>query len=252
MALGKLSLSMKDNFSKQAALYAQFRPTYPQELYDFLLPIVPDLSTAWDCGTGNGQVAAELAGYFDKVYATDISIKQLNNAVQKANIIYSITPAEQTSFPAKTFDLITVAQAIHWFDFDKFYHEVKRTLKPDGILAVIGYGLVKTEPQLSKVINYLYKDVLGNYWDKERKYIDENYQTIPFPFNELPAPQLSVFYQWNLEQLIGYLNTWSAVQHYKDKNGKDPVGLIIDDLTRVCGSANIDIEFPTLLRVGKV
>lgn len=252
MASGKLSLSMKDNFSKQAALYAQFRPTYPQELYDFLLPIVPDLGVAWDCGTGNGQVAAELAGYFEKVYATDISIKQLNNAIQKANIIYSVTPAEQASFPNKTFDLITVAQAIHWFDFEKFYSEVKRTLKPDGIIAVIGYGLIKTEPGLSKVINYLYRDVLGNYWDKERKYIDENYQTIPFPFNELPTPELSVSYKWSLEQLVGYLNTWSAVQHYITQNGKDPVGLIIDDLSNVCGPTSIDVNFPTLLRVGKI
>ncbi|AFD09442.1 class I SAM-dependent methyltransferase [Solitalea canadensis] len=243
---------MKDNFSKQSDLYAQFRPTYPPELYDFLLPLVPDVNTAWDCGTGNGQVAAELAGYFEKVYATDISISQLNNAVQKTNIFYSIAPAEHTSFTAQSFDLITVAQAIHWFDFNEFYKEVRRTLKPNGIIAVIGYGLLEINPKLDELINYFYTDIVGKYWDKERKYIDDNYQTIPFPFNEIPAPKLSVSYKWNVDQLIGYLNTWSAVQHYKDKNNENPVGLIIDELINRCGSDIFEVKFPTLLRVGKV
>src|SRR6185503_9076126 len=134
---------MKDNFSLQSYQYAKFRPTYPKELYDFLLSLVETREVAWDCGTGNGQVANELAKYFKQVYATDISEKQIQQAVKKDNIFYKVESAENTSFPANEFDLITVAQAIHWFSFDEFYNEVNRTIKPGGILAVIGYGLTK-------------------------------------------------------------------------------------------------------------
>ena len=134
---------MKDNFSSHSKAYAQFRPHYPKELFDHLLTFVNSKNTAWDCGTGNGQVAGVLADYFTEVYATDISQQQLNEAVRKNNIHYSVQPAEGTGFTDHRFDLITVAQAIHWFRFDPFYAEAKRTLQPGGLLAVIGYGLLQ-------------------------------------------------------------------------------------------------------------
>ena len=244
---------MKDNFSLRSDAYAKFRPVYPKELYDFLLPLIKIKQIAWDCGTGNGQVARELAKHFHTVHATDLSEKQISNATQAKNIFYKVESAEHTQFPDKTFDMITVAQAIHWFDFDAFYKEVKRVAKPDSILAVIGYGLMTIDEATDKVVNYFYKDVTNPYWDKERNYIDEHYQTIPFPFEEIPAPQFFITVEWNLEQLTGFLFTWSAVQHYIKANENNPVDLIYDDLKKAWKEDTIKkINFPVLLRVGKI
>ena len=132
---------MKDNFSKQSDLYSKFRPGYPKQLFEFLLPLLPVKKSAWDCGTGNGQLAVTLSKYFTEVYATDISAAQITNATKKRNIIYSVQSAEDTMLPDNKFDLITIAQAIHWFDFEKFYREVNRTLKHGGIIAIIGYDV---------------------------------------------------------------------------------------------------------------
>lgn len=244
---------MKDNFSVQSAQYAKFRPSYPDELYSYLLTIVEHTHAAWDCGTGNGQVAHKLAKYFDVVYATDISQQQLDNAIQRPNIIYSKAPAEHSAFPDNSFDLITVAQAIHWFDFDGFYKEINRTIKHNGILAVIGYGLLKTDDNLDPVIEHFYDHIIGPYWDKERRYIDENYQSIPFPFKEIEPIHLTLQYEWNFEQLIGFFNTWSAVQHYINDKGKDPVDNIHDQLKECWGKEDVKtIRFPLLLRIGRV
>lgn len=242
---------MKDNFSVQSAAYAQFRPTYPQELYDFLFSLVLQQNTAWDCATGNGQVARILAKDFDQVFATDISENQLKHAVQKENISYLLQSSDKSTFPDATFDLITVAQAIHWFSFDDFYAEVKRTLKPAGIIAVFGYGVMRINAQVDPVIHKLYKGILGGYWDEERKYIDEGYLSIPFPFQEFSVPQLSIQTTWNFDQLIGYLNTWSALQHYKKANNSSPLTALMSELESAWGTGDKEVNFPILLRVGK-
>ena len=161
---------MKDNFSSRSAAYAKFRPVYPQQLYNFLLPLVRIKNIAWDCGTGNGQVAQELAKHFEHVYATDLSEKQIANAIAASNIHYNVGAAEKTEFPDQSFDLITVAQAIHWFDFEKFYAEVKRVIKPEGIIAVTGYGLLAIDDAIDKVVQYFYTNVTGAYWDEEKKF----------------------------------------------------------------------------------
>jgi ubiquinone/menaquinone biosynthesis C-methylase UbiE len=244
---------MKDNFSTQSEQYVKFRPTYPNELYQFLLSLVKTKDKAWDCGTGNGQVAQELSKHFKEVYATDISEKQIKNAIQRANIFYKVESAERTSFLDKSFDLITVAQAIHWFDFDAFYKEVTRVIKPNGILAVIGYGLLSINKDTDAIINRFYREVTGPYWDKERKYIDEHYQTIPFPFKEIESPQLYNSYEWSLEQLIGFLDTWSAVQHFIKANKQNPVELVYKDLQQAWGiNSTKTVRFPILLRIGKL
>ena len=243
---------MKDLFSKQSESYAKFRPSYPREVFDFLLSQVKEKAMAWDCATGNGQVAVALAEHFRSVYATDISEEQVSKAIQKTNLIYKIEPAEKTSFDDSVFDLITVAQAIHWFDFEKFYNEVKRTLKPDGIIAVIGYTFPKMDEQVDEIIDRFYKKILDGYWDEERRYLDEMYETIPFPFREIKTPIFIAQYFWDAEQLIGFLNSWSAVQHYIDKNNSNPVDLVADDL-RKCWRPNSKktITFPIVMRVGK-
>ena len=243
---------MKDNFSKQSDLYSQFRPGYPRQLYNYLLPLVPDKKTAWDCGTGNGQVAVKLSQYFNEVYATDLSSVQIANAVTKKNIFYAVENAEETLFTDNKFDLITIAQAIHWFDFKNFYHEAERTLKPGGIIAVIGYDVFRINEEINSMIDEFYRKTTGPYWDEERKYVDDHYTTIPFPFKEIETPQFSINYNWEFDQVIGFLNTWSAVQHYIRKNNENPVEKFSEQLRKVWGSVlERKVSFPVFMRTGR-
>lgn len=243
---------MKDNFSKQAVDYSKFRPQYPDEMIENLISFVKDKTTVLDVATGNGQIAHKLSPYFKEIHATDISQKQLDNAVKDENIIYSNQPAEKTSFENQKFDLIVVAQAIHWFNFDAFYKEVYRTLKPDGIFAVMGYGLFFTNPDSDKILHRFYYDIVGSYWDAERKYLDENYETIPFPFKETETPKFENQFIWPFEALIGYLQTWSSVQHYIEKNNQNPIDLIYDDLKTSWNNNNQKVTFPLLYRIGEL
>ncbi|PBQ30288.1 SAM-dependent methyltransferase [Sphingobacteriaceae bacterium] len=244
---------MKDNFSLQSEQYLKFRPGYPSALVKFLTEIVRTRESAWDCGTGNGQLAFELSKNFKQVYASDISESQVKEASAKANIQYLVESAEKTSFADNSFDLITVAQAIHWFNFAAFYAEAQRTIKRGGVLAVIGYGLLKTGTETDAVISELYGKVLGGYWDKERKYIDENYKTIPFPFEELIAPEFPNEYEWTFDQLIGYLQTWSAVKHYEKQKNENPVLTMLPELQKAWGAEIVrKIKFPILLRLARI
>lgn len=246
-------MSTRHNFTTGAAQYAQFRPRYPQALFDYLYTLVPAFDAAWDCGTGNGQVAGVLAERFAQVWATDVSAAQLEQAIQKPNIHYRLQPAEQTDFPDDSFDLITVAQAIHWFDFDRFYAEVRRTARPGAVLAVVGYGRFRVDAAIDALIDAFYHDTLGPYWDAQRRYIDEDYRTLPFPFEALPAPALQMDYEWTLEHVVGYLNTWSAVKHYKELQDHNPVDALAPRLQAVWGAdASRRISFPLLLRAGLV
>ncbi|TCH63258.1 class I SAM-dependent methyltransferase [Acinetobacter sp. ANC 4862] len=240
---------MKDLFSNHSLRYKQARPNYSMQIVKEILKYVPERSFAWDCGAGSGQFTQLLAPYFDHVVATDISEAQLQQAPYFENVSYQVQAAEQTSIPAQSIDLVTVAQAIHWFDFDAFYTEVKRVLKPQGVFAAIGYGLIEVQDAaLNSLVQQLYFDILNDYWDSERRYIDELYQTIPFPFYEQTVPEMYLQYQWSPQQLISYLKTWSALKHYQDKNDHDPLQLISNALQAV--SENLDVTFPVLLRVG--
>ncbi len=244
---------VKDNFSAQSGGYALFRPTYPDELVDYIAALASSRELALDCGAGNGQLTVKLAARFRQVIGTDISHRQIENAVQMPNIRYQVTSAESTDFEAGSFDLITVAQAIHWFDFHAFYSEVRRTLKKDGVLAVIGYGLLEIEGVVGEMVRHFYARTLAGYWDQERSYIDEQYLSIPFPFREIKAPVFKNQYDWSLEQLIGYLNTWSAVQHYIRKKGVNPVEDLGKELEQNWGpESHQSVAFPILLRLGHV
>lgn len=242
----------KDNFSGHAAQYALFRPVYPKALFNWLFKQCESNTYAWDCGTGNGQVASQLIPYFQKVFASDISENQLEQAKQNPSIVYKIESSSSCSAPNESFDLIVVAQAIHWFNFVDFYSEVNRTLKPSGLLAVIGYHLPTIDAENDKLINFFYKLTLEKYWDKERKYIDEKYQTIPFPFQKISCPAFTMQTEWNLNQLIGYLGTWSAVQHYIRTNHTNPLLALEKDLALLWKKDEIKkITFQLFLRVGK-
>ena len=244
----------KDNFSTQAALYAKFRPKYPEELYDFVLSKVKSFDTAWDCATGNGQVASRLSKDFQEVFATDISQKQLDNAHQAHNIHYSIAQAEKTDFPENTFDLITVGQAIHWFDFERFYQEVRRVAKPEAIFAAWGYGTLTIDNVEANVLfQDFYQKQIGEYWDAERGYIDEEYRTLPFTLAEIESPRFAMVYQWTLTELEGYLNTWSSVQKYIKIHHENPVDGFIESLKAIYKSSDIfTVNFPVFMKVGVV
>ncbi|MAW93695.1 MULTISPECIES: class I SAM-dependent methyltransferase [unclassified Leeuwenhoekiella] len=243
---------MKDNFSNHAADYAKYRPVYPEALYEHLLSLVAHKNAAWDVATGNAQVATVLSKTFNRVLATDLSEQQLKQASQIPNIEYRVQTAEEDFNQTEQFDLITVAQAIHWFDFDTFYKQVYQHLNPEGILAVIGYSVLKTRGKLNEVIQHFYTEITNDYWDPERKYLDDHYQSIPFPFEELEMPKMHIQVNWTQDQLLNYLNTWSAVKHFEKKQGSNPVELIRDAVKENWGSDEYRIfEFPLLLRVGK-
>lgn len=245
---------MKDNFSARSAEYARFRPGYPDALFDFLFEKCRGFERAWDCATGNGQMAAALAGRFREVDATDISENQLKNAIAKPNIHYRVEAAEATTFPDHAFDLVTVGQAAHWFDFGRFYPEVQRIMKPGGVLALVGYNLLRIDAPTDALIDRLYRDVLGNYWDAERRHVDAAYTSIPFPFPEIPFPTLSMDYTWSKAQFVGYLGTWSALRHFEQKNGVSPLDeTVLATLDEIWADDEMKpVRFPIFGRLARV
>ena len=242
-----------DNFSKGASDYALYRPESPDSVFEFLYAQVRHFDTAWDCGTGNGQVAVRLAERFAKVIGTDISGEQLQEAKKKDNIIYLEERAEHTSLPDQSIDLITVAQAIHWFDLDTFNQEVLRVARPGAVVAAWTYTVLQLTPAVNEVINHLYMDITRPYWDKERALVDAEYKTIPFPFEEIATPVFYIYKQYTLAQLTGYLRTWSGVKHYIKKEQKDPVALILPALEKAWGGEEeLQVTWPVHVRAGRV
>ncbi len=239
---------MKDNFSAQANLYARHRPTYPPELFEFLLSHCKHYDTAWDVATGNGQAAVELAKHFKKVYATDISSQQIENATPLDNITYNVEQAEVTSFKDNTFNLITVAQALHWFDHDKFFNEVIRVAKPNALFAAWGYSLIRVDPAINIVIDFFYKSILKNSWDEERTHVDDEYSRINMPYPLIQTPNLQIQLKWDIEDMIGYLHSWSAVQRHIKKHKINPVIKFIEDKLRRLWLNHKIVRFPIFIK----
>jgi len=242
----------KDYFSQKNDAYRKFRPTYPIELFAYLSSLSPSKGTAWDCATGSGQVALDLADFFGLVFATDASISQVARARPKANVSYSVCLAEKSCFRSGSLDLVTVGQAVHWFDFVSFFEEVDRVLGADGILAVWCYGLGSIGPEIDKIIRFFYHSVVGPFWPPERKYIEENYRTVPFPMREITPPSFSMQGVWSLYELIGYLNTWSAAELYRNCRLEDPLNIVMPRLSAAWGEPERkkNISWPISLRVG--
>lgn len=243
---------MKDNFSGQADGYAKYRPAYPAELFRFILDQVREKDSAWDCATGNGQTARGLAPCFKKVMATDISEKQLLNATRLPNIFYSVQPAEKTDFADDSFDLVTVSQALHWFDMELFYKELGRVTRPGGWFAAWMYGGMVITPEIDALNRRHHDTTLGAYWDPERKYVNEHYATIPFPLKEINCPVFSMSYEWEPDELKGYFNTWSALQKFIAVNGFNPVDELMNNIKQYWTKGKMTVRFPLYLRMGQV
>lgn len=219
---------MSDHFSTMAADYARSRPTYPPDLCAWLAREAPGLDLVWDAGAGNGQASLALAEHFNQVLATDISVEQLKAAPQRDNITYRV--GELSGLSEASVDLVTVAQALHWFDLDTFYAEVRRVLKPGGLLAVWTYNIltVADQPAINIELNHFYDDIVGPYWPPDRRHVENGYAELAFPFAPIVTPRFAMQADWSLDQLLGYLKSWSATARMHKATGVNPV----DELTR--------------------
>src|SRR5581483_6958756 len=246
------AMVFKDHFSKQAADYARFRPRYPQGLFAYLGSIAPNRQLAWDCATGNGQAAVALASLFDRVVATDASEKQIANAQPHGKVEYRVESAEHSDLESETVDLVMVAQALHWFDLERFYPEVRRVLKPNGLLAALAYNLLHITPAIDEIVNRYYYEVVARFWPPERKLV-EQFDDLPFPFQAIDSPKFEMRADWNLEHLIGYLRTWSATQRFIAAKASDPLEQIAGDLRVAWGGREKarPVIWPLTLRIGR-
>lgn len=216
-------MSFKDHFSGHANAYARYRPDYPAELFSYLATLTPRRDVALDLATGSGQAAVGLAEHFELVVASDGSVSQLQNAEKHPHVVYVGNLAEQPALKDGSVDLVVAAQAAHWFDHERFYPEVKRVLRADGALALWTYGLAYVEPRVDAIVRHFYSDVVGSHWPPERRWVESAYRDLPFPLREVETPSFQLNLQWDLDSLIGYIGTWSAVQRYKRATGEDPL-----------------------------
>lgn len=249
-----MSATFKDHFSKQAPDYARYRPNYPAQLFAWLADIAPSRRAAWDCGTGSGQAAVGLAAHFERVIATDPSRKQLDHAEPHPRIDYRVASAEVSLLDTASVDLVTVAQAIHWFDLDKFYAEAKRVLKPGGIVAAWTYTLLDVEAGIDELLTDFYRNVVGPYWPPERRMVDDRYRSLPFPFEPIAPPAFEIRTEWTRDDLLGYLGTWSATQAYMKAKGVDPLVDFARRLTPLWPDAALvkTLRWPLHMRVGRL
>lgn len=241
-----------DHFSKSAAAYATFRPDYPPELVAWVASQAPARERAWDCATGNGQAARQLAAHFRAVVATDASAAQLREATPLPNVRYAVARAEESQLESGSCDLVTVAQALHWLDLPRFYAEAKRVLKPRGVLAVWSYSHVHVDAAIDPVVNDFYVEKIGRFWPPERRHVDARYRDLPFPFDEIPAQEWEIREPFTREQFVGYVTTWSAVKQAREKTGGDPLPEFVAALSRVWPEhAPRTVAWPVALRVGR-
>lgn len=213
----------KDYFSRQAAEYAGYRPTYPAELFAWLASVSPARDVAWDVGTGSGQAAMGLAEHFARVEATDPSAAQLGHATPHERIHYRQARGESSGLADASVSVVTIAQALHWLDLPTFWGEVRRALRPRGVIAAWGYDVVRVSREVDEVVDHFYDTTLRDYWASERRLVDDHYRSVDFPFVELEPPLFEMHATWSRERLLGYLRTWSAVRTYVEREGRDPV-----------------------------
>lgn len=247
-------MTFADHFSGVSAAYATFRPRYPDALFEFLAREAPARSEAWDAGTGSGQAAVGLARYFRHVTATDASGAQIERATPHANIEYRVGRAETSGLNAASVDLVTAAQALHWFDRPRFWAEARRVLRPRGLIAVWAYHLLAISPRIDAMVRRFYSDVVGPYWPPERRLVEERYQSIEFPFAESAAPDFEIEQSLSLDDVAGYIRTWSATRAFIRHHGRDPVDDLVRELAPAWGRTQQSrpARWPVAMRVGRI
>ena len=243
-----------DHYSELAKGYAIFRPRYPRELFEFVASVAPARHRAWDCGAGSGQATLDLAQHFDHVIGTDVSAEQIAQAPRHPKIEWHAAPAENVPMIAsRSIDLITVAQALHWFDHEKFYAEARRVAVPNGVLAAWTYATPTMQGEVGKVLRRYMHDDVGAYWPPERKYVDDEYRTIPFPFERISAPAITLENDWTLDQILGYMRTMSATARYIKATGIDPVAPVEREMRVLWGNPGPRrIVWPLIVLAGRV
>ena len=246
-------MNFQDHFSGHAAVYRDARPHYHPALFAWLAAQVPRRDLAWDAGCGNGQATVALAAHFARVIGSDPSAAQIAHAEPAANVEYRVEPAEQSSLAAASVDLVCVAQALHWFEQERFHAEVRNVLRPGGVIAALAYAGCRIDPAIDRVTTHLYVDLTGPYWPPERAHIEAGYATLPFPDTPSPAPAFEMVAQWNLGQFLAYLRSWSATQRYAKACGEDPVARVEGDMAAAWGEAARvrAVRWQLTLRVGR-
>lgn len=246
--------AFKDHFSKQSDIYAKYRPQYPVDLYSFLSSLTKEHQLAWDCGTGNGQAAVGLAEFYNEVIATDPSEQQIKNAFPHHKVKYIIEKAENNSLETNTVDLLTIANALHWFNFDVFYKEANRVLKPGGIIAAWAVGIPFISADIDELLNHYHYKTLDNYWLPENRIVEKEYTTIPFPFQLIDAPEFFIEKKMNLDDVIGFLNTWSATQRFINGNKFNPTDKLRNDMLPFWKNIEEEktIRWKIILKIGRV
>ncbi len=229
-------MEFQDHFSRQSAIYLKARPTYPEDLFSYLSKISPSNELCWDCATGNGQAAISLAQRFKKIIATDGSEQQIQNAIAKENIEYRIGTAEESGLENNSVDLITVATAAHWFNTDLFYKEAERVSKRNGVLAIWTYSEAKISEEIDRLMEWFMYDYLYEYWPDGRWYVRNKYETLPFPFEAIQTPDFFCRMNWNREQWLNYIRSWSAYNNFIAKHSADPIEILLPQLNRLWNS----------------
>jgi len=236
--------TFQDHFSGHASSYASHRPSYPRALYEWLATLTDSHEVAWDCATGNGQAAVGLVEHYKSVVASDASARQVASRQPHSRVHYFVSLAERVPLWDGSCDLLTVAQAVHWFEFNRFFAEARRVLKRGGAIAVWSYERFTVSPAVDEAVEKFYSEVVGPYWPPERRYVELGYRTLPFPFDEVRAPAFDMELRWTREQVLHYISTWSAVQRYQRAQGTDP----LPDLRQQLAALWVDPEEPRTVR----
>lgn len=246
--------AFKDHFSGAAEGYAAHRPGYPAALADFLARAAPRRALAWDAGCGSGQISVPLAKRFDRVVATDASAEQLAKAPARARIEYRRATAEASGLADASVDLAVAAQAAHWFDLPAYYAEVRRVARAGAIVAQTVYNLVEVDAAIDRAVRSFYASRLGPYWPPERRHVEADYATLPFPFERVWAPSLDMRATWTLAHFIGYMRSWSGVVTMEKALGREPIEALRRELAPLWGpdGASREVRWPLTLRVGRV